>query len=102
MADQTHPEHPEHPGHAGHSAEEVADCRQAVETLYHYLDGELTIEKRRAIQRHLDQCSDCIEAFEFEAELRVAVSRGCREPVPESLIAKVAAALSQEGPKTAR
>jgi mycothiol system anti-sigma-R factor len=77
---------------------ETADCRQAVETLYHFLDGELTVERRVMIQRHLDECHDCIEAFEFEAELRVAVSRGCRETVPESLVAKVAAALSAEPP----
>jgi mycothiol system anti-sigma-R factor len=86
-----------------HAAEdEAADCRQAVETLYHYLDGELTAERRSMIQRHLDECHDCIEAFEFEVELRVAVSRGCRETVPESLIARVAKALEDEGSQTAR
>jgi mycothiol system anti-sigma-R factor len=82
--------------------DEDLDCRQAVETLYHYLDGELTVERRVLIQRHLDDCHDCIEAFEFEAELRIAVSRGCREPVPDSLIARVAQALADEGPQTAR
>ena len=76
----------------------VADCREAVERLYHYLDGELTIEKRVVIQRHLDECHDCIEAYEFEVELRVAISRSCREPVPPSLVARVAEALSNESP----
>jgi mycothiol system anti-sigma-R factor len=76
----------------------TADCREAVETLYHYLDGELTYERRVVIQRHLDECHDCIEAYEFEAELRIAVSRSCREPVPPSLIARVAEAISMEGP----
>ena len=67
--------------HAG----DTADCREAVQRLYNYLDGELTIERRAVIQRHLDDCHDCIEAFEFEAELKVAISKGCREVVPESL-----------------
>ena len=30
------------------------DCQEAVHQLYHYLDGELTDEKRAAIARHLD------------------------------------------------
>jgi len=75
-----------------------ADCREAVRRLYHFLDGELTVERRMVIRRHLDDCSDCIEAYEFEAVLRVAVSRGCRETVPESLRARVHQALSCGAP----
>lgn len=78
---------------------ETAGCQEAVERLYHYLDGELTAERRLVIQRHLDECHDCIEAYEFEAELRIAVSRGCREQVPAELMARVAIAISQEGPQ---
>jgi len=48
------------------------------------------------IQRHLDACSDCIEAFEFEVELRAAIVRGCREPVPESLRVRVFNAIWEE------
>jgi mycothiol system anti-sigma-R factor len=81
---------------ADHSHEETADCREAVERLYWYLDGELTVERRLTIQRHLDACHDCIEAYEFEAELRMAISRSCRETVPESLVLRVAQALSIE------
>jgi mycothiol system anti-sigma-R factor len=77
-------------------ASEVADCREAVERLYYYLDGELTVERRTVIQRHLDECHDCIEAYEFEAELRIAISRSCREEVPPALIARVAQALKME------
>ncbi|MHB8466763.1 MAG: mycothiol system anti-sigma-R factor [Acidimicrobiales bacterium] len=73
-----------------------ADCQEAVERLYHYLDGELTYERRLVIQRHLDACHDCIEAYEFEAELRVVISKSCREPVPPALIARVAEAISHE------
>ena len=84
-------------GEAGDTLEQ-ADCREAVDRLYHYLDGEMTIERRTVIRRHLDACHDCIEAYEFEAELRVAISKGCREAVPESLIARVALALETERP----
>jgi mycothiol system anti-sigma-R factor len=76
-------------------------CREAVARLYWFLDGELTAERRSAIQRHLDECSDCIEAYEFELELRVAIARGCREAVPEALRLRVYDALNGEQPDPA-
>lgn len=68
-------------------------CTEAVELLYHYLDGELTEERRIVIQRHLDDCPPCFSAFDFEAELRVVVAQKCRERVPESLRNRVAEAI---------
>ena len=45
--------------------------------LYHYLDGELTEERREEIRVHLDWCGPCGGAAEFEAELRT----GDRQPL---------------------
>lgn len=71
-----------------------ADCREALDRLYFYLDGELTEERRRAIQYHLQGCSPCLEAFDFEAELKAVVGQRCRETVPEQLRQRVAEALA--------
>jgi len=76
-------------------AEEKRDCVEAVHELYHYLDGELTSERRILIKQHLDDCPPCGDAFEFEAELRVVISQKCREQVPDSLRNRVADALRQ-------
>jgi mycothiol system anti-sigma-R factor len=76
---------------------DMVDCSEAVERLYWFLDGELTVERRALIQRHLDDCHDCIEAYEFEAELRMAISKGCKEAVPESLRQRIAQAIAHEG-----
>lgn len=73
----------------------TGDCNDALQTLYHYLDGELTPERRSAIQRHLDQCSPCLNAFDFEAELKVVIARSCRDQVPESLRLRVAELIEQ-------
>ena len=70
-------------------------CIEAVHQLYLYLDGELTEERRTTIRRHLDACPPCLDAYGFEAELRVVISQKCREQVPEGLREKVAAALRQ-------
>ncbi len=71
------------------------DCQRALATLYTFLDGELTPERRSEIQHHLDGCSPCLEAFDFEAELKIIVARRCREQVPESLRVRIAIALQQ-------
>jgi mycothiol system anti-sigma-R factor len=76
-------------------AEDKGDCVEAVHLLYHYLDGELTTERRVLIKQHLDDCPPCGQAFDFEAELRVVISQKCREQVPDGLRQRVADALRQ-------
>ena len=71
------------------------DCQEALHTLYHYLDGELTEERRLVIQKHLSQCEPCLHAFDFEAELKVVIARSCRDQVPDHLRAKIANAISK-------
>ena len=50
------------------------NCDEALATLYSYLDGELTPDRRAAISVHLDRCGYCGDAAHFEAELRSIVS----------------------------
>jgi mycothiol system anti-sigma-R factor len=71
------------------------DCQDALHTLYSFLDGELTAERRAAIQRHLDQCSPCLRAFGWEAELKMVVARCCKDQVPEHLRVRIAAVLAE-------
>ena len=70
-----------------------ADCNEAIHALYEFIDGELTTDRRAAIRDHLDDCSGCLEAFDFEAELRIVISQRCREEVPETLRQRIADAL---------
>jgi len=77
-------------------AEDKGDCVEAAHLLYHYLDGELTTERRVLIRQHLDDCPPCGQAFEFEADLRVVIAQKCREQVPPELVERVRKALGQE------
>jgi anti-sigma factor (TIGR02949 family) len=78
------------------------DCGEALRQLYVFLDGELTSDRRTAIRTHLDRCACCLEAFDFEAELRVVVSTCCRgDEVPEHLRARVVQALRTLGERPA-
>ena len=72
------------------------DCNDAIHRLYHFLDGELTDGRRQEIRRHLDDCSPCLEAFDFEAELRLMIAAKCRDDVPEQLRIRIAAAIRHE------
>jgi mycothiol system anti-sigma-R factor len=90
-------------GQANPNMEHMAsggDCEQALRTLYYFLDGELTEERRGAIQRHLDECSPCLEAFDFEAELKIVIARCCRDQVPDGLRQRVADVLSNASEMT--
>jgi mycothiol system anti-sigma-R factor len=80
------------------------DCDDALHELYHFLDGELTVERRSTIQAHLESCPPCFEGFDFEAELRIVIAKKCHEQVPEALRRRVAEAIDHEsmheGPAT--
>jgi mycothiol system anti-sigma-R factor len=71
----------------------MANCTETIHELYEYLDGELTDDKRRHIEQHLNDCSPCYEAFDFEAELRMVIRKRCAETVPDQLRQRIAQAL---------
>ncbi|MBI4883801.1 MAG: zf-HC2 domain-containing protein [Actinobacteria bacterium] len=68
----------------------MADCNETLRELETFLDSELPDETRAAIQAHLGDCVDCLQAFDFYAELRVVISEKCRnEEIPPGLIARI-------------
>jgi mycothiol system anti-sigma-R factor len=94
----------EHDGHdpagtadGGDAADShVADCEETVHRLYHYLDGELTDERRTAIQAHLDECGPCVDVLGFEAELRRVIADRCKDRVPATLRDRIAELIDHE------
>ena len=77
-------------------AVETPDCNEALRELYSFLDGHLTVERRTVIAQHLDGCHDCLEAYDFEAELKQVIAQRCREEVPQDLLDRIAAALREQ------
>ncbi len=97
MTDQTAPEPHRTPDVATPTAAcgdgAVGNCDDALRDLYVYLDGEIDDERRALISHHIDDCSPCLEAFDFEHELRDLVARTCRSDAPDSLKDRVAEAI---------
>lgn len=74
------------------------DCDGAIHRVYHYLDGELTVWKRRAIRRHLDECPPCAQGYDLELEIRRVISVRCRDEAPEDLRRRIAEAIGIDPP----
>ncbi|MBK6855768.1 MAG: mycothiol system anti-sigma-R factor [Microthrixaceae bacterium] len=73
----------------------MPECNETLRELYLFLDGELTDSDRDHIQQHLDDCLPCLEAYDFEAELRMVVRNRCVDQVPESLRDRIARAIQE-------
>ncbi|MCP3938719.1 MAG: mycothiol system anti-sigma-R factor [Actinomycetia bacterium] len=74
---------------------EASDCERALDRLYRFLDDYLDESRKAAIKSHLDSCGHCLEAFSFEAELRMVIARRAVTPVPEDLRNRIAEQLRQ-------
>jgi mycothiol system anti-sigma-R factor len=57
-------------------------CTEALRELYTFLDGELTEYRRTLIATHLDGCTTCLGAYDFEVELRRVIVSRVQERVP--------------------
>ena len=78
----------------------MTPCAKPLEELSAYLDGELSPEEERAIQRHLITCTSCQEKVKAFATLEEAVIRSAETAlVPQTLHGYVSA-LSQPSPRS--
>jgi anti-sigma factor (TIGR02949 family) len=89
---------PTEPLSGGPLADDVigGDCQAMILRLYHFLDGELTEDRRHTIMSHLEGCPSCFSAYDFEAELRIVVRERAQARVPESLMARIQVAIEVE------
>ncbi len=78
---------------------EIVNCREALAKLYSFLDGDMTDQRREAVSRHLDECSPCVRAYGFEAELKQMLTSKCKDHVPGPLADRIYGALIEEEKK---
>jgi mycothiol system anti-sigma-R factor len=68
----------------------MADCKDTLRELEAFLDHELSDGALVAIRAHLDGCLDCLQAFDFHAELKTVIARKCcNDEMPAGLMAKI-------------
>ncbi len=70
------------------------DCRQVIEQVYLYLDGEMTDEGCADIRQHLDECSPCLRAYGVDQDIKTLIARKCGcDTAPSELKVRVLARL---------
>jgi anti-sigma factor (TIGR02949 family) len=68
----------------------MANCNETIRELDAFLDGELPDDVRAHIHVHLDSCMDCLQAFDFQAELKMAIRRKCNtDELPPGLLGRI-------------
>jgi len=66
------------------------DCRETIKELDLFLDDELSDSARSAIRHHLDGCIDCLQAFDFHAELKQVIAEKCQhDEMPADLLSRI-------------
>ncbi|MCW2879919.1 MAG: hypothetical protein JWQ95_4019 [Sphaerisporangium sp.] len=66
------------------------DCKEVLDRVYTFLDGELDDRRRSDIREHLDECGPCLEEYGLENVVKQLVAKHCGcDTVPEDLRSKV-------------
>lgn len=63
-------------------------CRELIEFLMDYLDGELPSEQQSAFQQHLDCCCDCVQflkTYQATVDLEKKSLCTCEDEIPASV-----------------
>ncbi|MET8863334.1 mycothiol system anti-sigma-R factor [Nonomuraea sp. NPDC004580] len=72
------------------------DCREVLDKVYAYLDGELTEGDVADIKVHLDECSPCLKEYDLDKAVKALVHKHCGcDPVPADLRSKVLDRIAQ-------
>jgi mycothiol system anti-sigma-R factor len=72
------------------------NCDEALTNLYQYLDREMASADSDRIRAHLEDCTGCLDVFEFEVRLKIVVRERLAEEVPSQFIERLRAALAKE------
>ena len=65
-------------------------CKETLLELETFLDGELSDQAQYAIRSHLGGCVDCLQTFDFHAELKIVIAEKCRnDEMPPGLLARI-------------
>lgn len=85
----------------------MINCRECIEFLMAYLDGELPAEQRARFDEHLRLCPPCVEYLESYKQA-VAMAKTCGRdaspapaakplPVPERLVSAILSSMGKGG-----
>lgn len=66
------------------------DCREVLDKVYLYLDGEADGVDVGKIRQHLEECGPCLRQYGLEQQVKALVARSCGcDAAPETLRLRV-------------
>jgi anti-sigma factor (TIGR02949 family) len=68
---------------------DALSCRQAVEQLWAYIDGELQSIESERVHEHLAACHQCWPHYDFQKAFLDFVRRQAEQPIPPDLRRRV-------------
>ncbi len=68
-------------------------CREILDSLRVYLDGEVPADVEEVVAAHLSDCPPCLDRADFERELKAMLASKCRERAPDTLAESLIARL---------
>jgi len=72
------------------------DCREVLNRVFEFLDGEMTSHDVDRIRQHLDECSPCLKEYDLDEALKALVRRSCGcESAPQTLRARILVQISE-------
>ena len=72
------------------------DCREVLDRVYEYLDGEMNVIDLNKIKVHLDECAPCLRKFGLEQDVKALVARCCgNDTAPDGLRERLVVRLQQ-------
>ena len=75
----------------------MATCNETLRELERFLDEELESDQRDDIMSHVQQCTDCHQAFDFHTELRVVIREKCmNDEIPADLVSRIELCLGED------
>ncbi len=72
------------------------DCREVLDRVYEFLDGEMTHHDVDRIREHLEECAPCLTEYDLDVALKALVRRSCGcEHAPEELRQRIMVKIAQ-------
>jgi mycothiol system anti-sigma-R factor len=72
------------------------NCRESLQKLYEFLDGQMENVPMSEIKKHLDCCRHCWDHFEFEKQLKAMLKKSCcKEVCPDTLRKRIESLLEK-------
>lgn len=71
------------------------DCKDVLDRVYMYLDGEMNAHDLAVIRQHLDECGPCLRQYDLDEAVKALVRRSCHEAAPEQLRLRILTRISE-------